>query len=128
MDIRTEKMEESLFAALEEADAEMEAKYGSRFPLHPARPASGTTARRQYDGLFAFDAGFSPGFGSSFGSGYALSFRIMTLQNVPQDFRDAFEKDAVSALQVQLDKYLPDRHLKIVRDIDSWKIIGDLSL
>ena len=52
MDIRTEKMEEALFKALEAADAEMESRYGDRFPLHPARAADGTSVNRQYDGLF----------------------------------------------------------------------------
>lgn len=128
MDARTEKWEEALFAALDAADAEMEARYGDRFPLHPARPAHGAAARRQYDGLFAFGAGFSPGFGSKFGPGYALSFRIATLEPVPDDFRETFEKEAVAALQAQLEKFLPGRNLEIVRDADAWKLVGDLSL
>jgi hypothetical protein len=106
----------------------MEARYGDRFPLHPARPANGAAARRQYDGLFAFGAGFSPGFGSKFGPGYSLSFRIVTLAPVPDDFRSQFEAEAVEALRTQLAKFLPERRLEIVRDGDVWKIVGDLSL
>ena len=128
VDARTEKWEEALFAALEAADAEMEERYGDRFPLHPARPAHGEAASRQYDGLFAFAAGFSPGFGSKFGPGYSLSFRIVTLAGVPDDFRAKFEEEAVSALGKQLEKFLPGRNLEIVRDTDSWKIVGDLKL
>ena len=121
-------MEEALFDALEAADAEMEARHGGRFPLHPARPAHGAAARRQYDGLFAFEAGFSPGFGSEAGPGYALTFRIATLADVPADFRAAFEKEAVAALKTQLARHLPERRLEIVRDGAAWKIVGDLSL
>ena len=128
MDVRTEKMEEALFKALEAADAEMESRYGDRFSLHPSRAADGTSVNRQYDGLFAFGAGFSPGFGSKFGPGYSLEFRIVTLENVPQDFREKFEEEAVAELRKQLAVFLPDRHLEIVRDTDSWKIVGDLSL
>lgn len=128
MDVRTEKMEEALFRALEAADAEMEDKFGDRFPLHPARPPHGTAVNRQYDGLFEFGAGFSAGFGSKFGPGYSLSFRIVTLDSVPPEFRDEFEAEAVAALSRQLAVHLPNRHLEIVRDTDSWKIVGDLSI
>lgn len=128
VDIRTEKMEEALFGALEAADAEMESRYGGRFPLHPARPAHGDGINRRYDGLFAFGAGFSPGFGSNFGPGYSLEFRIVTLDSVPPDFREKFEEEAVEELRKQLAVFLPERRLEIVRDADSWKIVGDLSL
>lgn len=128
MDIRTEKMEEALFRALEAVDAEMESRYGDRYPLHPARAPHGTAVNRQYDGLFAFGAGFSAGFGSKFGPGYSLSFRIVTLDSVPPDFREKFEEEAVGLLQDELAKVFPDRDLRIVRDTDAWKIVGDLSL
>ena len=128
MDVRTEKMEETLFQALEAADAQMEERYGDAFPLHPARPPHKTSVNRQYDGLFEIGAGFSAGFGSKFGPGYALSLRIVTLQNVPADFREKFESEAVEVLQEELKRHFPDRELKIVRDVDSWKIVGDLSL
>lgn len=128
MDARTEKMEEALFKALEAADAQMEGRYGDMFPLHPARPPHLTSVNRQYDGLFELGAGFSAGFGSKFGPGYALSFRIVTLDNVPSDFREKFEGEAVEVLKGELAKQFPDRELEIVRDVDSWKIVGDLSL
>ena len=128
MDVRTEKMEEALFKALEAADSRMEERYGDRFPLHPARPPHLTSVNRQYDGLFEFGAGFSAGFGSKFGPGYSLAFRIVTLSNVPDDFRAKLEKEAVEVLQEELGKAFPDRELKIVRDVNGWKIVGDLSV
>lgn len=128
MDARTEEMEETLFRALESADARMEERYGDRFPLHPARPPHGTSVNRQYDGLFEFGAGFSAGFGSKFGAGYSLAFRIVTLSNVPDDFRAKFEQEAVDILREELAKAFPDRDLMIVRDTNGWKIVGDLSL
>ena len=128
MDVRTEKMEEALFKALEAADSKMEERYGDRFPLHPARPPHMTSVNRQYDGLFELGAGFSAGFGSKFGPGYALSFRIVTLSNVPDDFRAKFEAEAVEALREELAKTFPDRGLEIVRDVNGWKIVGDLSI
>lgn len=128
MDIRTEKMEETLFKALEAADMVMEKRYGDKFALHPARPPHGTSVNRQYDGLFEFNAGFSAGFGSKFGPGYALGFRIVTLETVPKDFRAKFEEEAIQVLQEELTKAFPERELRIVRDNDSWKIIGDLTI
>lgn len=128
MDIRTEIMEETLFKALEAADAAMEARYGDRFTLHPARPLHGTSVNRRYDGLFEFGAGFSAGFGSHAGPGYALDFRIVTLETVPEEFRRNFESEAVELLQAELQKAFPERHLEIIKDIDGWKIVGDLSI
>lgn len=128
MDIRTEKMEETLFKALEAADMVMEERYGEKFALHPARPAHGTSVNRQYDGLFEINAGFSAGFGSKFGPGYALGFRIVTLETVPANFRAKFEEEAIEVLQAELTKTFPERGFKIVRDNDSWKIVGDLTI
>lgn len=121
-------MEEALFAALEDVDAAMESRYGDRFALHPARPANGTSVNRQYDGLFELGAGFSAGFGSKFGPGYSLALRIVTLDDVPADFRERFENEAVALLRESLARHLPDRRLDVVRDGGSWKIVGDLSI
>ncbi len=128
MDIRTEKMEETLFSALAAADKEMERRYGDKFEVHPARPKDGATANNLSDGLFAFGAGFTAGFGSKFGPGYSLNFRIATLDAVPEDFRASFEQEAVELLQSELIKAFPNRELKIIRDTNGWKIIGDLSI
>lgn len=128
MDIRTQQMEEQLFHALENTDAEMERRYGDRFDLHPARLPHGKAARREYDGLFAFTAGFSAGYGSEFGPGYALCFRMVTLDTVPDEFREQVENEAIAELKKQLVELLPDRKLDIVKDVNGWKIVGDLSI
>lgn len=128
MDVRTERMEEALFRALEAADSVMEERYGKSFVRHPARPEHGKSVNRQYDGLFQFGAGFSAGFGSKFGPGYALSFRIVTLQPVPPSFREKFEAEAVEVLKGELERALPGRGLDIVKDSGGWKMIGDLSV
>lgn len=128
MDARTEKMEDALFQALERTDAEMERRYGDRFRLHPARLPDGKAASRQYDGLFSLSAGFSAGFGSQYGPGYALDLRMVTLDEVPADFRAQFEREAIELLQQELDREMPERHLKIVRDVSGWKIVGDLHI
>lgn len=128
MDKRTEEMEHKLFEALEKTDAEMERRYGDRYRLHPARLPDGKAATRQYDGLFSLSAGFSAGFGSQYGPGYALDLRMVTLDAVPEDFRQKFEAEAIEVLQGELDTRMPERHLKIVRDVSGWKIVGDLHI
>lgn len=128
MDKRTEEMEHKLFEALEKTDSEMERRYGNAFRLHPARLPDGKAATRQYDGLFSLSAGFSAGFGSQYGPGYALDLRMVTLDAVPEDFRAKFEQEAIDLLQVELDREMPERQLKIVRDTNGWKIVGDLHI
>lgn len=128
MDIRTQQMEELLFQALENTDEEMERRFGDRFVLHPARLPHGKAARREYDGLFSFTAGFSAGYGSKFGPGYALSFRLVTLDNVPAEFRNEVENAAIEELRRQLAALFPERKLDIVKDVNGWKIVGDLSI
>ena len=128
MDTRTERMEQLLFEALEKTDAEMERRYGDKYSLHPARLPHGKAASRQYDGLFSLSAGFSAGFGSQFGPGYALDLRMVTLEAVPADFRAQFEAEAIEFLQNELDQSMPERKLRIVKDVNGWKIVGDLSI
>ena len=128
MDIRVQQMEEKLFEAMENTDAEMERRYGDRFELHPARLPHGEAASRQYDGLFSLSAGFSAGFGSKFGPGYALELRMVTLESVPVSFREQLETEAVEFLQQELNRVMPERQLKIVQDVSGWKIVGDLSI
>ena len=57
-----------------------------------------------------------------------LGLRMVTLEAVPADFRAQFESEAIEFLQNELDKSMPERKLKIVRDVNGWKIVGDLSL
>ena len=126
--VRVEAMEERLHAALERVDAELERRHGDRYDLHPARQPHGTAARRQYDGLFEVTAGFSAGYGSTHGPGYAVNLRIVTLEHVPPEAREAFETEAVGLLETELKAAFPARELAIVRDVHGLKIVGDLKL
>ena len=125
---RVEAMEERLHAALERVDAELERRHGDRYGLHPARQPHGTAARRQYDGLFEVTAGFSAGYGSTHGPGYAVNLRVVTLEHVPPEVREAFETEAVGLLEAELKAAFPARELEIVRDVHGLKIVGDLKL
>ena len=126
--VRVEAMEERLHAALERVDAELERRHGDRYDLHPARQPHGTAARRQYDGLFEVTAGFSAGYGSTHGPGYAVNLRVVTLEHVPPEVREAFETEAVGLLEAELKAAFPARELEIVRDVHGLKIVGDLKL
>lgn len=125
---RVEAMEARLHAALERVDAELERRHGDRYGLHPARQPHGTAARRQYDGLFEVTAGFSAGYGSMHGPGYAVNLRVVTLEHVPPEAREAFEAEAVGLLEAELKAAFPARELEIVRDVHGLKIVGDLKL
>ena len=125
---RVEAMEARLHAVLERVDAELERRHGDRYDLHPARQPHGTAARRQYDGLFEVTAGFSAGYGSTHGPGYAVDLRVVTLEHVPPEVREAFETEAVGLLEAELKAAFPARELEIVRDVHGLKIVGDLKL
>jgi hypothetical protein len=123
-----EAWEERLNDLLKRVDRALEEEYGQLFAPHPARPAKGTTANPQHDGLFRVTASFSPGFGTELGKGYVLQLDLVTLEQVPAQTADAVQRRAVRLIQDGLEAALPGRHLKVQRDGNVWKIIGDLSL
>lgn len=123
-----EAWEDALQRVLSFADRELEARHGRRWALHPARPAAGTAANPQYDGLFRVTAAFTAGFGSSLGPGYSLRTEIATLAAVPAADRAAVEEEAVALVREGLAREFPGRDLRVDRDGSSWKIHGDLSL
>ena len=120
--------EDKLRTIFEKIDAYLEEKYGAKYPLHPARARRGATSGGEYDGLFSVDGVFTPGFGSDLGRGYILRVQIATLADVPEEIREAIERDAADRLKKELPKIFPDRKLTVERDGHSFKIIGDLSL
>ncbi len=109
-------------------DARLEAEYGDRYPLHPARPSEGATANPAHDGLFNIGASFSGGFGSEHGAGYVVSVQMATLENVDAAMREKIEQRVATELAAELPKTFPNRELKVSRDGHSFKIHGDLSL
>jgi len=125
---RVEEWEGKLNVLLRHVDRMLEARYGSRSKLHPARPPHGSTANPQQDGLFRVTASFTPGFGSTFGSGYVLRFDTVTLDTFPDEQRAEIEHTAVKLIREGLEKVLPGRGLAVKRDGSLWKIVGDLSL
>ena len=125
---RVEAWEEKLNKILRQTDRELEKNFGSRYPIHPARPANGTTSNPQQDGLFRIYASFTPGFGSDLGKGYALDIDIPSLEKIDPEFRQEVETFAVERIRQELEKVFPGRGMELNKDGNVWKITGDLSL
>ena len=123
-----ESFEETLHGVLSEIDRTLEERWGARWPLHPARPARGTAANPQYDGLFRVTASFTAGYGSKLGPGYVFRVEISTLADVPEETRAEIEEEAVRLLREGLARAFPGRDLRVDRDGPVLKIHGDLSL
>jgi hypothetical protein len=127
-DYKVEEWESRLKRVFDRVDDYLEENYGRKYPLHPARPARGTTASKAHDGLFNVGASFSPGYGSKRGPGYVVEVRMVTLTRVPQYIRDRIEEHAAERLREELPKEFPDRELRVERDGPVYKIYGDLRL
>ena len=125
---KAEAWEDRLRAVFARIDIELEREFGSRFPLHPARPRHGATAHPDSDGLFSLGAAFTAGFGSRRGAGYVVDVRIATLRPVPAALRREIEARAIARLKEDLPGAFPRRKLDVVPDGDAWKIVGDLGL
>ena len=123
-----EAFEDKLHGVLSEIDGALEERFGSRWPLHPARPPRGAAANPQYDGLFRVTASFTAGYGSKFGPGYVFRVEASTLASVPESEREAIEEAAVALLREVLARAFPGRDLRVDRDVAGYKIHGDLSL
>ena len=125
---KVEEWEERLEKLLREADEALEEEFGKKMPIHPARPSAGATANPQHDGLFRVTSTFTPGFGSELGRGYVLKIDIVTLQPVDEELRREVEEAAVKYIGEHLEECFPGRGMKISRDGEVWKLLGDLSL
>ncbi len=123
-----ENFDSSLAHLLHEIDAKLEAQFGQQYTRHPARPAQGSTANPQYDGLFTVSANFTAGIGSKYGAGYALSIRLSTLLTVPKALLETCEEIMVEHLRKRLPEVFPNRQLAVEKDCLGWKLYGDLSL
>ena len=123
-----EAFEERLHGVLSAIDRTLEARWGARWPLHPARPPRGAAANPQYDGLFRLTASFTAGYGSAFGPGYVFRVEFSTLEDVAPADRAAVEEEAAALLRAGLAEAFPGRDLHVDRDGAVLKIHGDLSL
>jgi len=117
-----------LKALMDEVDHYIEDQYGHLYPLHPARPKRGKTSNPQADGLFNLGADFTPGFGSRFGRGYIVDLRMVTLEEVDEDYKWEIIEQVVVKLRELLPQYFPERNLEIFAEGSHFKIIGDFSL
>jgi hypothetical protein len=119
---------ETLERLFSEVDAELEDRYGGRFPLHPNRPERGSTSNPEMDGLFEVAPDFTPGLGSQRGRGYLVSLRVATLDKVPPEEFESLMTFAANLVRERLPRFFPGRPLEVVRDGRRFKITGDFSL
>ena len=125
---KTIEFDERLKKVFDEVDAYIEDIYGGRYPLHPMRPAHGTTANPQMDGLFNIGADFTPGFGSQLGRGYLIDVAMSTLEEVDDEVRREIYQAVVEKVRELLPLHFPERELVVRRDGNHFKIQGDFSL
>lgn len=123
--MRWESTLKSVFDAL---DAELEAEYGGRYPLHPSRPKRGATTNPEADGLFNVGAAFSAGFGSKYGPGYVVEIRLSTLKQVPEAVREEIKQKVFQGLEKRLPAAFPGKQLHVSEENGVIRIHGDLSL
>jgi len=122
------KWEETLKGVFDAIDAELEAEYRTRYPLHPSRPKHRATANPEDDGLFNVGAAFSAGFGSKTGPGYVVEIRIATLNRVPEAVRAEIKQKIFQGLEKRLPEAFPNRTLHVTEEGNTIRIHGDLSL
>ncbi|MFH0907811.1 MAG: hypothetical protein V1929_03490 [bacterium] len=127
-DPRVEEFEDKLKAVFDRIDDRLEEKYGSKYPLHPARARRGTTSDPEQDGLFNLGAAFSAGYGSEIGRSYVVDVRMVTLNRIPREVREKIEDEVVDMLREELPEAFPDRTLHVARDGHGYRIYGDLSI
>ena len=124
---RLQEWEGRLKAVFDQIDDWLEDRYGTDYPLHPARAARGATANKEDDGLFNVGAAYSAGFGSSNGPGYVVDVRMATLSGVDASTRARLEEEVVDLLAEKLPEAFPGRNIEVKRDGHVYKISGDLS-
>jgi hypothetical protein len=122
------KWEKELKSVLDDIDVLLEERYGKEYDLHPARRKHGSTSNRSHDGLFDIRGDFTLGLGSKNGRGYIVDIDIKTLENIPQNIIDQIENETIKELKERLTPAFPDRELKVEKDGNVIKIVGDLSL
>jgi len=123
-----QEFEGTLKKLFDRIDDELEDRWGGEYPLHPARPARGVSTNKENDGLFNVGAAFSAGYGSRYGKGYVVDVRLVTLSDVSDEMVDEIHTYIARRIDELLPEYFPGRGLDVVREGDTFKIIGDLSL
>ncbi len=124
----TRKWEKRLRSIFFVIDEYLENEYEGCFPLHPNRPARGTTGNVEMDGLFNVGASFSAGYGSRLGRGWVVEIHLATLSSVPKETRKRIEDEVRDLIQKELTLRFPERELRVEKDGPCLKIFGDMSL
>ena len=128
---RVERWDARLKAVFDEIDDELEKEAALKkapYRLHPVRLPAGATSNPEDDGLFEIGASFTAGIGSQYGPGYALTFRMATLEHVAAADIERLQNRVVEMLRERLPEAFPGAGLRVVEDVNGWKIVGDLSL
>ena len=125
---KVEKFDNRMKVLFDEVDHYIEDLYGHRYALHPARPARGETANPEADGLFNIGARFTPGFGSETGRGYLIDMVMVTLERVDEEIRREIYEAVALKVNELLPVHFPERELKVQRDRNHFKILGDFNL
>lgn len=120
--------EKRLKAIFDQVDVELEEEYGDKYSLRPNRPEAGETANPEASGLFNVGAVFSAGYGSEHGRGYIVRVHMSTSSRVPPQVREEIEQKVVEKLDSRLSGEFGDRDLRVERDGNVFKIVGDFGL
>ncbi len=112
----------------DELDHRLEDRFGDSYPRHPNRPERGKAASVAYDGLFSTGTQFTLGYGSNHGRGYIVSVEMRTLSKVRDEDKKAVEEAKVEIINELIPKYFPDRKIKMKKDGNVYKLVGDFSL
>ena len=122
------EFDDRLKKLFDEVDGYMEDLYGDSYFLHPVRPKRGETENPEADGLFYIGASFTAGYGSEHGRGYIIDISMSTLEKVDKKHCREIYITAAQKVKELLPIHFPERKLKVKKDRDHFKILGDFSL
>ena len=120
--------EHRLKNVFDEIDRILEDTYHGVLPLHPRRPARGTTANPEADGLFNVGASYTTGLGSKFGEGYSVEIRLSSLKNISPALRQKVNLQVKRLLEEKLPRAFPNNELHVTENGFGLKIHGDISI
>ena len=120
--------ERRLKKVFDEIDHILEEEYHGALPLHPRRPARGTTANPEADGLFNVGASYTTGLGTEHGEGYSVDIRLSSLKNVSPELRQEVNARVKALLEEKLPLAFPENRLAVTAHGFGLKIHGDVSV
>ncbi|WP_024655687.1 hypothetical protein [Borrelia hispanica] len=123
--LKFEEFENVLFNICLCVDSMLEDEFGDAYELHPSRLSRGKAANGFLDGLFRVTTSFTLGYGSKFGRGYLIIIEMITLDVVDVEFNKRIVEKGIEVFGSKLKEKFPEKDLRIVYDINVYKIIGD---